>query len=221
MRKPSPISMVSGVSPSSTIRTPNSPGGASEQPSVTLRYDIDSSGKRPYSIITTRAADGLTTSETSARESAAFVDGLGRVVVTLEQADPTAGDGGSYIATGLTDYDQKGSPRRQFLPWFTNQSASTFSLASPPPTASKATVFDAFGRTIRTVDFDGIVEAERHYHALSTDSWDRADLSSAQHRGTYQTVVHDGHGRTRIAIDRLREGGGIQAYSSCRWTSRG
>lgn len=94
---------------------------------MTLRYDIDSSGKRPYSIITTRAADGLSTSDTSARESAAFVDGLGRVVVTLEQADPTAGDGGSYIAAGLTDYDQKGDPKRQFLPWFTNQSPSTFS----------------------------------------------------------------------------------------------
>jgi hypothetical protein len=90
-----------------------------------------------------------------------------------------------HAAYAQTDYDQKGNPRRQFLPWFTNQSPSTFSLASPPPSASKATVFDAFGRTIRTIDFDGATEAEKHHHALSSDIWDRADLAKSSTAMSY------------------------------------
>ena len=67
-----------------------------------------------------RPEDGATVGDGSYQESFSYVDGLGRTILSLTQADPSALDGAGWIASGLNQYDAKGETVRAYLPWFQN-----------------------------------------------------------------------------------------------------
>ena len=172
----------------------------SAAPSVKIAYDLPADWQtRPYALLHTQTQDGTDHDDAANYQDAwAYVDGMGRTILTLAEADPSqaGGDGGKWIANGLTEYDNKGAERRKFLAWFTNDDPGVFSLAQVPPTYYGRQRYDAFGRQLETYNLDGSVSLKSVYHALSVDKWDAADLSPGPHAGTYASAATDGHGRT-------------------------
>ena len=183
----------------------------SVRPSVKVEYLItDDWTKRPFSILHTSNQDGADHDSDSYEESWAYVDGLGRTLVTLKEADPDAGDEGHFIAQGLPDYDAKGTPRRAYLPFFFEGSPDKFPLAATPAVPYGRQRHDAFGRQLETFGLDGQMTLRAVHHALSQDNWDAADLEPGPHHGTPASLATDGHGRSTIFTSRVHVGNGIE-----------
>ncbi|MGH7295432.1 MAG: DddA-like double-stranded DNA deaminase toxin, partial [Polyangiaceae bacterium] len=168
----------------------------------------------PYSLMHTQTQDGPDAATASYRNSWAFVDGLGRTVATLDEADPSAGDAGQWIVNGLTSYDAKGAAQRAYLAWFWNGAPSAFPLGTVPTSPYGRQRDDAFGRQLQTFALDGSISLQSVYHALSVDKWDAADLSPGPHQGTPASATQDGHGRTIAVTERVHGSGGIEAHET-------
>lgn len=165
----------------------------------------------PYTIVHTRTQDGADADSDSYADAWAFIDGFGHTVATLQQADPSAGDGGSFVAAGLTDYDAKGAVRRVFQPWFWTGDPQAFPLTTQPTAPFRLTRYDAFGRVLDSYGLDGARDGHKVYHALSEDVFDEADLEPGPHQDTPSTERKDGHGRTVALVERVHVGGRIEA----------
>ncbi len=184
--------------------SPLLPGTVTSIASVRNSYVLPSDWtETPYTIVHSQTQDGADTETSSYADAWAYGDGLGRVVITLKQADPSAGDGGGWIASGLTDYDAKGAARQLFEPWFWSGDPSAFPLTTAPTTAFHRKQYDAFGRLYQTYALDGALDGRHVYHALSEDHWDEADLESGPHQNTPSSERHDGHGRTIATVERI------------------
>jgi RHS repeat-associated protein len=195
-------------------------GALSRVPSVEIEYLLPPERVRPedpimpYSRVHTRAQDGRSPNDASYREAWAYADGLGRVLVTLDQADPDAGDAGQWIAHGLTNYDAKGAAERAYLAWFYSGDPSQYPLGDAPTTPYGRQRYDAFGRQVQTFGLDGKVTLQSAYHALSVDKWDAADLVPGPHQGTYASARQDGHGRAVSVTERVHVGGRIEEHET-------
>ncbi|MBK8997997.1 MAG: RHS repeat-associated core domain-containing protein [Myxococcales bacterium] len=188
----------------------------SPKASVKVEYflppDLGSTPTKPvsYSLIHTSTHDGEALSDDAYLESWSYVDGLGRTLVTLSEADPSlpsqGGDGAQWVASGQVVFDGKGALQRKYLESYYAGTAKAFPFAVVPSTPYGTQTYDAFGRQITTTDLDGTVTLYSSYHALSTDMWDAADLSPGPHQGTFASERKDGHGRTRATLERFHEG---------------
>jgi RHS repeat-associated protein len=192
---------------------PQSIGSTAPVASVINEYVLPSDPTTtPYTIVHTQVQTGPDASTPLYRDGWAYSDGLGRAVVALGQADPSAGDGGGWVVGGLSDYDAKGAPRRAYLPWFWSGTPSQFPLGTTPSTAYASARYDPFGRQSQTFGLDGTISRQTAYHALSVDTWDAADLLPGPHQGTPASAVRDGHGRTIAITERVHNGGTIEAH---------
>ncbi|CAN5181222.1 hypothetical protein BH09MYX1_BH09MYX1_43600 [soil metagenome] len=181
-------------------------------PSVKVEYFLtQDSTNQPYSLIHTQSQDGAAPADPSYRNAWAYVDGMGRPIVTLDQADPAAGDLGDFVVNGLTDYDAKGETQRVYLAWFWSGNPQQFPLATAAATKSSRQRYDAFGRVVERYGLDGKVVLRSVHHALSEDAWDAADLAPGPHTGTYATARSDGHGRPVSSLVRVHSGLTIEA----------
>ncbi len=190
---------------------PNQTSTLSPLPSVKVEYFLTTNpATQPYSLLHTQTQDGADPSVSSYRDAWAYVDGMGRTLVTLDQADPLNGDGGDWVANGLTEYDLKGAVERVYLAWFWSGNPTTFPLSSYAATKSSRQRYDAFGRLIERYNLDGTIALRNVYHALSQDAYDAADLGVGPHSGTYASVVKDGHGRVVSTIERAHNGNAIE-----------
>ncbi len=190
---------------------PGSVGSLSPLPSAKIEYFLADVTGKPYSLIHTQAQVGATPSYATYRSSWAYVDGMGRTILTLDQADPSAGDGGDFVANGLTEYDNKGGARRAYRGWFFSGDPKSFPLALTPPSRYGRQRYDAFGRAVEAFNLDGTVGLSRVFHALSVDLWDAADLTPGPHYGTPASQRQDGHGRMVSSIQRIHDGTAIEA----------
>jgi RHS repeat-associated protein len=191
---------------------PQNPTSPSAVASVIVAYlDPTDPDTTPYTAVHTRTQDGATADTPSYRDLWSFSDGLGRAILTLDQADPASGDGAPWIANGVADFDAKGATRRAYLAWFwTGSPDNPFPLGTPPsPYGSER--YDAFGRPVQTFGLDGAVAVQNVLHALSVDRWDAADLMPGPHQGTAASVTQDGHGRTIAVTERIHNGTAIEA----------
>lgn len=180
--------------------------------SVEVDYLLPSDAtSQPFSRIHSRTQDGDTTSSTEMMESWAYVDGLGRAMVTLQEADQAAGDLGDWVVSGNVDYDKKGAARRGYLAEFWSGDAGSYPLSQTPSTAYVSQRYDAFGRQAEKWGLDGAVLLRTKYHALSADAWDAADIGPGPHQGTYASTRKDGHGRAVEVIERVHVGATIEA----------
>ncbi|MCB9583780.1 MAG: hypothetical protein H6718_00190, partial [Polyangiaceae bacterium] len=178
-------------------------------PSVEISYDLATDGRR-YSIIHTRSQDGPSTTSDAYMDSFAYIDGMGRTLAAITEADTTANDDGRWIAGGYVDYDKKGAVSRKYLPKFWDGEPENFDPQAAPGTPSGRVEYDAFGRDLRLYDLDGTQTLRNVYHALSSDAWDAADWESGgPHEGTYATSVSDGQGRGVLGIERFKENGSL------------
>jgi|GEM_PF-816301 len=198
--------------------------GASYQtlPSVVIEYTLPmgSDGVETglkHSVIHTKTQDGA--SEADGQnwiESYAYVDGFGRTLVTLSEADPSTGrgagnDGGTWIAGSLIEWDQKSAVSKKYMPFFwSGADPMRFDYGSRPTTEYGRQRYDAFGRQVQTFDLDGTITLQSRYHALSTDLWDAADLTPGQHQGSYASTRKDGHGRAVRTTERFRASGALE-----------
>ena len=187
---------------------PSAPGTLSAAPASTYEYfPTGDASTTPYSLVVTHEQDGETVDEASYHDSYSYIDGLGRHIAALSEADPVNGDGGDYVVSGFTDYSAKGVPIRQYQAFFWDGDAQQFPLDTAVTTRFTSQQQDAFGRTTFSYRLDGEIAQFVRYHALSADTFDALDLQPGQHQGTFATSVSDGHGRVVEAIERIRPPG--------------
>lgn len=198
----------------SSLVRPRPSGTGTPQPSLTNIYTLPSVN-RPYTTVETRTQDSSNVDGTTYLWSVSFVDGMGRTRLQRAEADNVLGlDGGSAIDDALVVYDAKGAVARKYLAQFASPATPLDPPAAPTGTFARVT-YDAFGRQLATFDLGtvlqpGVQTLETHYHALSKDVFDAADLgfdALGAHQGTYATERVDGHGRTIVTTERVYEGG--------------
>ncbi|MCU0692414.1 MAG: FG-GAP-like repeat-containing protein, partial [Polyangiaceae bacterium] len=190
---------------------PRSPGLTAPWADAEYEYFTTTDWRvRPFSIVHVRARDDRGDgSSVSYHESYGYMDGLGRTLVTLMEADPSRGDLGAWVASGTSDYSAKGLPIRTYKPWFWSGNPLAFPLSGTPSTPFSQRVYDAFGRPIVDYAPDGGILLQRVYHALQNESWDANDLKGP-FQGTFSSVRQDGHGRYVEQVERTSEGGTIR-----------
>ncbi len=194
----------------STLLPPAPDGEPDQKPAVAsllVEYQLPEDNGPKVSILTSLTQDGASESIATYHKTYAYVDGLGRTVLTLSEADPGK-DGFEYVAEGLTDYDQKGAARRKYLAWQYDGDPLAYDLSKPTTTAYGQQRYDAFGRAVETIGLDGTITLRTKYHALSADAWDAEDIGPGIHQGTYASEQKDGHGRVVKTTERVRGAGG-------------
>jgi RHS repeat-associated protein len=114
-----------------------------------------------------------------------YVDSLGRPVLTLNQADPAAGDGGQWVVNGMLQR-QGGLVTAVYSAWFYTGDPANHPLL---PLTSKRNDYDyePFGRVSAIYALDGNLTRKRIYHALQLEEADAA--------GRLTVTALDGHGR--------------------------
>ncbi|MBK8997329.1 MAG: VCBS repeat-containing protein [Myxococcales bacterium] len=196
---------------------PSSPGQLAPLPTVTYAYSLPSDASTtPYSTMVVRSQDGANSASVEYIEQHSFVDGLGRPLAVLSEADSAAGDGGDWVVGGVVQFDAKGAPRRAFESFFYTGAAASFSLGTTPTTDFTSQRYDAFGRVVEAFGLDGQAKVRSYFHALSRDVWDAEDLAAGAHQGTYATVAADGHGRPVRTTERIRVSGVVEERSVLR-----
>ncbi len=196
---------------SSTHADPSHPGLLAALPTTTVTYELPGDSEvTPYTLTRIRTQDGADPNTNSYVEVQQFRDGLGRELVELTPADPTAGDNGDYIASGYVAYDKKGQVTRTYDPAFFSGTPTT-ALAGPAVSTPYLSVeHDAFGRTFRSYQYDHSISSLVVSHALSSDIYDAADVLPTAHQGTFATAVKDGHGRAVQQIIRIKVGSTLE-----------
>jgi RHS repeat-associated protein len=197
---------------SMTKPDPNALGNVSGAAALLIDYTLPADPTTtPYSLMHTRTHNGPDAGTASYHENWAYVDGLGRTIAALDQADPSRGDAGAWIVNGFVDYDAKGAQRRKYLPvFYSGLDPAQFPLGTRPSSLYESQRYDAFGRSLQLFGLDGSVTLQTQYHALSVDKWDAADLTPGPHQGTPASTTQDGHGRTTLVTERIHNGNAIE-----------
>ena len=189
-----------------------SAGNPGSTPSLVVEYHLPDETNRPVSMVISSTQDGEDEDAADYHRTYGFVDGMGRSIVTLSEAD-AAVDGFQWVVEGLTDYDSKGAVRRKYLAWEYDGSPASYDLSTPAATSYRSQSYDAFGRPTIAVDLDqATVTLQSRYHALSVDGWDAENLNTAgAHYGTYASEQKDGHGRVITTTERVGVVSGVEA----------
>jgi RHS repeat-associated protein len=189
------------------------PGGVAGAPAATYEYGIPANWEtQPYVVVHARARDGNTPDDPSDyHETWTYADGLGRVIVSLSEADPSAGDGGGWIAGSMTDRCKKGLSIRAYLATFWDGDPASFPLATLPTTKHTEQRYDAFGRVTAGYATDHSMVVRNAYHALSQDVWDAGHVGPGANSDVFSSAARDGHGRVVVATERARVGGPVEA----------
>jgi YD repeat-containing protein len=133
------------------------------------------------------------TGAASWREVWGYTDGLGAPLLSLEQADKAAGDGGDWLVSGLSRHDGQGLASNLYEPWFYDGDPAAHPL-TPPGSPATSVDRDRFGRVTAVRGPDGAAMVRHGYGALAVDSIDED--------GQAEQVTIDGHGRPITAIRR-------------------
>jgi RHS repeat-associated protein len=178
-------------------------------PSIKVQYVLPDDWKKiPYALVHTETQDGSDVDVDAYQNAWTYVDGLGRKIVTLDEADPAGGDGGHFIVSGLVEYDAKGATARTYLARFFDGDPQGFNLKPTSPYQRQR--YDAFQRPFETLALDGSIKLRNVYHALSRDISDAEDLAPGPHSATPASIVSDGHQRTTVMSERVHVGGAIE-----------
>jgi RHS repeat-associated protein len=188
---------------------PTKPGQLAAAAHATVAFSLGS----PYSTVVTQVQNGASANVAQYATSWSFVDGMGRTLASLSQADPSAGDGGNWIVSPSPSYDAKGAVQTAYLPFFFTGAPSAYPLNTLPTTGASRMNYDAFGRTIATSAPNGD-PTQTYYHPMSTEAWDAEDLKvGGPHYGTFASSAVDGHGRTAQKTEWVRVNGALESHS--------
>jgi RHS repeat-associated protein len=189
-------------------------GSVSDQPSVKAEYFVTAGG--PAQLVHTQTID----SQNTYRSVWTYFNGLGTPILVLREADPAAGDGGQWVASGLPFRGDPGSPGGQtisqtFRPWFYNGDPRQYVIgggADGDPLYEFHN--DSHGRILRVDDSSGPL-LRYAYHALSQDNFDAADLEpNGSHSNTPSSIQRDGHGRVVALTRELKTSAGLDKITT-------
>lgn len=190
---------------------PDTPGVLGTLPSARYQYFLpNNAATSPYTVVVARTQDGASVSDDAYHQRISYVDGLGRTILLLSEADTGAGDSGQYVVGGQVTYDARGAVERAYTSAFWSGDPLQYPLGQAPTTPFTSTQLDAFGRSVASYGLDGEIKAYTEYHALSADLWDAEDLKQGTHAGTYATSRADGHGRSIESVERVRVSGTLE-----------
>ena len=193
---------------------PGNPGALATLPSLTVGYQLPADpSATPYTITDMHTQDGASPNVSSYTETQVVRDGLGRTLVSLQQADPSAGDAGSLVARGYVAHDAKGNVAKTFNAVFYTGQISGALTGPPAGTPFRSQEYDAFGRATLSFGYDGNIALLLARHALATDLYDAADILPTVHQGTFTTSVLDGHSRPVQQVSRIKVGGTLELRS--------
>lgn len=154
-------------------------GAPSGAPSSRIEYQVTAGG--PVQRVKVESVEGPGRTRTTWK----YVDALGRGVLTLAEADPSAGDGGQWIVSGLSRRSG-GVVKEVYEPWFYSGDPASHPL-TPPTTSSTRYEHDVFGRVSAVHALDGSLTRQRVYRALGAEDIDAA--------GRVVVTTLNGHGR--------------------------
>ncbi|MDZ4064598.1 MAG: hypothetical protein U1E22_08030, partial [Coriobacteriia bacterium] len=191
-------------------------------PSVSLEYDLASSSRRYNVLRTTVYEDRCDPNQ--AKRSVAFVDGLGRTLLTCTQG-PDASGARRTICSGAHVVSARGLTVAAYTPTYVNYDldAPLSSLRLPafpqvncptdpatPITDAHVCVsrqaYDAFGRKTVTTAPDGTRSELRYFGPRRVQSFNDQDLGSGPHANTPREVETDGHGQLVQVVESYKGG---------------
>ena len=174
-------------------------GGAENVARVTTEYLEPPGG--PFRIVHTIQ---LLNSFGDIRNTWQLIDGLGRPAAYIADADPI-NDPQPGIVSGLAERDKMGLPKKRYLPFFSSYEPTTSTLPTVGSEAAVKVEYDSFGRIDKAFQPDGS-QASRHiYHAITEETYDAIDISSADPHPL--SVAVDGHGRVISTSQSTNVGG--------------
>ncbi len=156
----------------------------------------------PMSLLTSRAR--VKTGEARTIDSFDAYDGLGRLVLS-KRFGPEANQ---YIVSGLTTYNSRGLPSRQFLPYYSTKPLSVPEVVteSDPNTLTE---YDPMGRVIKVTNPDG---------TYSTNAYKDWTTISIDENGHKQESDFDAYGRLMEKREYLGADGRSPHYPTTAFT---
>jgi len=154
-------------------------GMPSAAPSSRIEYLVTEGG--PVQRVKIETSQGGGRTHTTWR----YVDSLGRAMLTLSQADPSAGDEGQWVVSGMPKR-LGGLVTDVYEPWFYSGDPANHPLAALTPTSTRFE-YDPFGRMNVVRALDGTLISQRVYRALGVEDIDAA--------GRVGVTTLNGHGR--------------------------
>ncbi|WP_394828801.1 RHS repeat-associated core domain-containing protein [Pendulispora albinea] len=141
-----------------------------------------------------------------------YVDGFGKTIASIVQADPEAGDAAPWIVQGATKY-LFGRPSHGWRPYPRSDDPAQLSFSYPTRARDVGATIDGIGR-VHDADDRGR-SIWNSFYALSVDIWDTEDRTpSSPHQSTPRTVQYDGHGRIVAVMDRVNTPNGLDMVST-------
>jgi RHS repeat-associated protein len=125
-----------------------------------------------------RVKFSVTDTSGQSRAQWTYLDSLGQTLLTLVQADPSAGDGGAWVASGLPRLSTENLVTGLYSPWFYNGDPTNHPLTAPAG-PMMTLIRDSFGRIVELKHFDGTMANRALYrplvvkHTDSTGQWVR------------------------------------------------
>src|SRR5215472_6184175 len=145
-------------------------------------------------------------SDHSYRQIWVYLDPLSRPLLTLAQADPSAGDEGLWVASGLALRHGFGLVYQTFRPWWYTGDPTAYPIGVPKQPLNGYS-YDSFGRLTSVFDSNTVRVGKTIYHALSKDLYDGAQLqTTGPHAGAFTTASRDGHGRLTGVSKQIKSG---------------
>jgi RHS repeat-associated protein len=154
-------------------------GAPSAAPSSRIEYQVAEGG--PVQRVKVESSEGGGRTHTTWR----YVDSLGRAMLTLDQADPSAGDEGQWVVSGMPRRSG-GLVKAVYEPWFYSGDPASHPLA-PLTSISTQYEHEPFGRVRAVHALDGTLTHQRVYRALGVEDIDAA--------GRVTVTTLNGHGR--------------------------
>ena len=190
-------------------------GVASTTASIKVHYSVNLGEPTQLQLVNVEQFDGAYPISNPYHENWTYFDGAGTPFLNLSQADPNAGDGGAWVASGLPLRDTAGAIIETFQPWFYGGDPRQYPF-STPSTPSRRLIRDSLGRVTQVLGPDlTTVLIRQDYHALSEDLWDAENvLPSSAHFGRIRTVLRDGHGRVVSFTRQLKTANGVDVLST-------
>ena len=181
-------------------------GGTGDPATVTLAYNDVAAPSGDYFPV--RQVASLVQDGASQRQSFQYLDAWGQPLVTVSQADTSAGDAAPWIVSGIVQHTARGTVARAYQPTFWTGNAAAFPLSSPLPGASVSATYDAYSRVLTETGLDGQTAFAATYHALERDMVDADQLPSGLHAGASSKALIDGHGRVAAGVRNVHTAAG-------------
>ncbi|MCU0692634.1 MAG: FG-GAP-like repeat-containing protein, partial [Polyangiaceae bacterium] len=145
----------------------NQPGAVEPWADQAYEYHVTTdSENQPYSMVASYSLTDASNNTPAYHTVLEYSDGLGRRLLTLSEADPSAGDGGEWVLDGWAETTKRGLVWKTYRAWFFSGDDP---LAQQPAAPFEQTVYDAFGRPLMAYAIDGTPVVKNVYHALSQD----------------------------------------------------